>query len=200
MSYPNYLDWCDEQRVFADLAAHMLTGGVFTGGEGPDRATGRMVSANFFRTLGAVPRFGRLFTEAEDKPGGDRVLVLGYEFWMRRFQGDRDVVGRTVEFNGESWRVGGILASNFEFYGRINRKNDFFIPLSRMSLPSFLADRAAPSVSVIGRLGEGVSVERAREGMQEIRDRLANDSYFTQTRLNTMVLTSFVAVKARLKC
>ena len=175
VSYPNYLDWCAEQRVFTDLAAHMRTGGVFTGGEEPDRVTGRMVSANFFRTLGTVPSFGRFFTEAEDQPEGDRALVLGYEFWMRRFHGDREVVGRMIEFNGEPWRVVGILAPNFEFYGRLNHNNDFFIPLGRISAQQpFLADRMAPALNVIGRLGEGANVELARQGMQEVGQRLAN--------------------------
>ena len=78
-----------------------------------------------------------------------------------------------IEFNGESWQVVGILAPNFEFYGRINHNNDFFIPLGRTSAQPFLDDRTAPAVSVIGRLGEGVSAERARQGMQEVGQRLA---------------------------
>ena len=61
VSYPNYLDWCAEQRVFTDLAAHMRTGGVFTGGEEPDRVTGRMVSGKFLSNLGDGSQFRSFF-------------------------------------------------------------------------------------------------------------------------------------------
>ncbi len=84
--YPIYRDWRSAQRVFAGLAAHVRADGVFAGEEGPARAAGRMVSADFFSTLGVVPALGRFFTEAEDAPGGERVLILGHEFWRDRFR------------------------------------------------------------------------------------------------------------------
>jgi putative ABC transport system permease protein len=172
VSYPDYWDWRIEQRTFVELAAEMQTDGVFTGGEKPERISGRMVSANFFHTLGAIPELGRVFTEAEDAPGGERALVLGHDFWQRRFHSDRDVVGRVIEFNGEPWRVVGIMPPNFDFYGRINQNNDFFIPLGRMSHEPLLSDRRAPRVSVIGRIGEGVSLEEAAREMQDIGQRI----------------------------
>ena len=154
----------------------MRTDGVFTGGEKPERVSGRMISANFFRALGVVPELGRFFAEEEDAPSGERALVLGHDFWQRRFHSDRGVVGRMIEFNGEPWRVVGILPPNFDFYGRINQNNDFFIPLGRMSNESLLADRRAPRVSVIGRIKEGVSLEAAAREMQEIGQRLGRAS------------------------
>ena len=124
---------------------------------------------------------GRFFMETEDTPSGARSLVLGYDFWQRRFRSDRDVVGRTIEFNGEPWRVVGILAPNFDFYGRINHNNDFFIPLGRMSEEELLADRQAPRVSVIGRLKEGVRLEAAAREMEQLGRRLAGRHPESQT-------------------
>ena len=181
VSYPDYQDWRAEQQAFGELGAQMRTDGVFTGGEKPERVGGRMVSANFFRALGAIPELGRFFTEAEDAPIGERALVLGHDFWQRRFHSDRDVVGRMIEFNGEPWRVVGILAPNFDFYGRINQNNDFFIPLGRMSNEPLLADRRAPRVSVIGRLKKGVSLDTASREMEEIGQRLAKRHPESQT-------------------
>ncbi len=207
VSYPDYLDWRAEQRAFVELAAQMRTDGVFAGGEEPERVSGRMVSANFLRALGAVPELGRFFTEAEDAPSGARALVLGYDFWQRRFHSDRSVVGRMVEFNREPWRVVGILPPNFDFYGRINPNNDFFIPLGRMSEEVLLADRRAPRVTVIGRLKEGVSLDVASREMQEISQRHPEsqagqrirlqpflETYFTATRRTLLVLTAAVSL------
>ena len=211
VSYPDYLDWRAEQQVFVELAAQMRTDGVFTEGEGPERVSGRMVSANFFRTLGVVPELGSFFTEAEDAPRGARVLVLGYDFWQRRFHSARDVVGKIIKFNGEPWRVVGILPPNFDFYGRVNQANDFFIPLGRMSEEKLLAERQAPRVTVIGRIKEGVSLNAATRAMQEIGQRLGErhpeskagrriqlqpflETYFTTTRPTLMVLTAAVSL------
>jgi len=211
VSYPDYLDWRAEQRVFVELAAQMRTDGVFAGGEEPERVSGRMVSANFFRTLGVVPELGRFFAEAEDAPSGERALVLGYDFWQRRFHSDRGVVGGRIEFNGEPWQVVGILPPNFDFYGRINHNNDFFVPLGRMSEEVLLADRRAPRVSVIGRLKRGVSLGAASREMQEIGQRLGQrhpesqagqrillqpflETYFTTTRRALLVLTAAVSL------
>ena len=60
---------------------------MLTGEEGPERVTGRWVTASFFRTLGIRPAAGRFFTEEEDRPGGPPVLVLSHELWLRRYGG-----------------------------------------------------------------------------------------------------------------
>lgn len=211
VSYPDFLDWRAEQQHFVELSAQMRTDGVFTGGKNPERASGRMVSANFLRALGIVPGLGRAFTETEDTPHGARALLLGHGLWQRRFHSDRDVVGEMIEFNGEPWRVVGILPPNFEFYGRYNPNNDFLIPLGRMSDELFLSDRRAPRVSVVGRMKAGVSLEAAARELNGIGPRLAANhpdshagrrvvvqpflaTYFRTTRSTLLVLTAAVSL------
>ena len=64
---------------------------------GPERVSGAMVSMNYFEVLGVRAHVGRVFTEGDDRrPGGDRVAVLGYGYWQRRFGGDPAVVGRSI--------------------------------------------------------------------------------------------------------
>lgn len=217
VSYPDYLAWRAAQPVFTELAAQMRTDGVFTGREGPARLSGRMVSANFFRTLGVFPELGRFFTEAEDAPSGERALVLGHDLWQRRFHSDGEIVGRMIEFNGEPWRVVGVLPPNFDFYGRLNQSNDFFIPLGRMSDKPLLSDRRAPRVNVIGRMKEGISLEMAAGALEEIGERLAErysevqsgrrvllqpllDTYFTGTRRTLLALTGAVSLVVLIAC
>lgn len=170
-AYPNYLDWQARQSSFTELSARMPAGGVLTGGE-PERVTGRLVNASFFRTLGVQPQVGRAFTDDEDRPGGDRVIVLGHSLWQRRFAGDEGLIGKAVEYNGESWTVIGVMPAGFDFYGQTNLNNEFFIPLGHLADREYMRDRRSHTVMVIGRLKPGVSLEQARAEMQTISAQL----------------------------
>ena len=123
VAYPDLLDWQARQATFDSLAGSLVVGGVLTGGGAPERVFGRAVSRNFFSTLGAPLAAGRTFTEAEDRPGGDRVMVLNYGLWQRRYGGDRGIVGRAFLYNSETYTVVGVLPARFDYYGRSNANN-----------------------------------------------------------------------------
>jgi putative ABC transport system permease protein len=172
VAYPNYLDWRAGQTVFENLAARMPAGGVLTGDGEPERVTGRFVSASFFPTLGVKPQAGRFFNEEEDRPATERVMVLSYALWQRRYGGDPEVIGRAVQFNGESWTVLGVAPAQFDFYGEHNLNNQFFIPLGSLSSQQFMHDRHSHTVLVTARLKPGVGVEQARAQLNAIAARL----------------------------
>jgi predicted permease len=173
VAYPNYLDWRAQQTVFENMAARMPAGGVMTGDGEPERVTGRFVTASFFPTLGVQPRLGRFFTEEEDRPTAERVIVLSYGLWQRRFGADPKVIGRPLRFNSESWMVVGVMPAEFEFYGQTNPNNDFFIPLGRLSDQEFMGDRHSHTVFVTARMKPGVEMEQARAEMSAIAGRLS---------------------------
>ena len=100
VSYPNYLDWGTQQTTLENLAAWLPAGFVFTGDGGAERIIGRFVTASFFSTLDVKPQIGRFFTDQEDRPGGDRVMVVSHRLWQRRFGGSPDVVGKSIQVNG----------------------------------------------------------------------------------------------------
>ena len=129
VSYPDYLDWRSEQRVFVNLAARFPAGGVIIGIGEPERVFGRYVTASFFSTLGVQPQIGRFFGEDEDKAGAARVMVIGDGLWRRRFNADPAVIGRPINYNGASWTIVGVLPASFDFYGRNNLNNDLFLPM-----------------------------------------------------------------------
>src|SRR5207302_9747137 len=129
VSYPDYLDWRAEQRVFVDLAARFPAGGIITGIGEPERVFGRYVTASFFSTLRIQPQIGRFFTEDEDKAAAAHVLVISDSLWRRRFNADPTIIGRAINFNGASWTVVGVLPANYDFYGRSNGNNDLFLPM-----------------------------------------------------------------------
>jgi putative ABC transport system permease protein len=134
VSFPDYLDWRAEQRVFVDLAARTPAGGVISGIGEPERVFGRYVTASFFSTLGVQPQIGRFFSEDEEKAGAARVLVIGDGLWRRRFEADPAVIGRAINYNGASWTVIGVLPPNFDFYGRSNGNNRCCTTARRMHL------------------------------------------------------------------
>src|SRR5215212_1511018 len=152
VAFPDYLDWRASQNVFEEMAARMPAGGVLTGDGEPERVTGRLVTASFFRTLGVRPAAGRFFTEEEDKPGGERLIVLSHDLWQRRYGGDPEVAGRAVRFNGESWTVAGVMPPRFDFYGENSLNNQFFIPLGRLADEQFMHERDSHALMVTARL------------------------------------------------
>ena len=85
-----------------------------TGDGDPIQVAAGSLTANAFHVLGASPIAGRGFTEAEDRPGADNVVVLGYGLWQRRYGGDASILGRTILVNGVSRTVLGIMPATFK--------------------------------------------------------------------------------------
>jgi len=95
------------QRSFSELFAHGLgMDGFAVAGQKPQRVLTSYVSGNFFAALGLKPAAGRLFLRGEGEvPGSDPILVLDYDYWMLRFNGDAGVVGRAVTVDGHPFTV-----------------------------------------------------------------------------------------------
>jgi putative ABC transport system permease protein len=150
----------------------MIVGGIITGGAAPDRVFGRAVSAQFFSTLGARFAAGRAFTDLEDRPNGERALILSYGLWQRRYGDDASAVGRTVSYNGDPCTIVGVLSDDFDFYGTSN--NDFFMPLGRMTDQPYMHDRRSHSgIAVIGRVRRGITIRQASADLGAIAGSLA---------------------------
>ena len=173
VAYPDYLDWQTQQSVFEEMSARMPTGGVITGANEPERVIGRLVTPSFFPTLGVQPLLGRVFTEAENKPGTPPVIVISHGLWQRQFGGASDVIGKTIMYNGEPWTVIGVMPSWFDFYGRTNINNDVFVPLGYLNNLEFMQDRNSHPVRVTARMKPGVSLEQAQSQLSALSSRLA---------------------------
>src|SRR5262249_13544296 len=81
----------------------------------PERISGAAVTANFFRMLGLDAQIGRTFSQDEDKPGQEGVVVIGYALWQRRFNSDPGVIGRKINIGGRTSEIIGVSPAGFQF-------------------------------------------------------------------------------------
>jgi putative ABC transport system permease protein len=82
-------------------------------GEPAHNFTAARISSNFLTVLGLQPTRGRNFTEAEDQPGGPRVVIVGYDFWQRNLGGREDVLGHAIKLDDASYTIVGVMPKTF---------------------------------------------------------------------------------------
>lgn len=108
-SYPRYLAVQDQPRVFSALAFLAPNAFTLTGRGDPEQLVAIHASATLLPTLGLEPVAGRNFTADEDRPGGERVVLLSHGFWRQRFAGDRSAIGQTLMLDGVLHAIVGVL-------------------------------------------------------------------------------------------
>ena len=167
-SSANFLDWKRDNHVFENMGAVEGWSPNLTGIDKPEQVSAMHITSDVFPVLGVKPILGRTFTPDEDHVGKDREVVISYGFWQRLFGGSKDVLGRTVEFNGEPYTVIGVMPSNFRFaFPSWANRTEVWGPL-----PVNPEDRVVNSKRLFARLKPGVSLEQARAEMATITARL----------------------------
>ncbi|MBV9302743.1 MAG: ABC transporter permease [Acidobacteriaceae bacterium] len=169
VSAPDFADWRLQNHVFEDLAASTDVMYTLTGSGEPMAIIGYRFSANFFHVLGVAPLHGRTFFPAEQQPGKDHVVVLGYQLWQSRFGGDRSMVGRTVRLDGAPYTVIGVMPRGVDYPGTVQLWTPLTIP------PEAIHDRAYRFLRMLGRLKPGVSINQAQTEMNAIARHLARE-------------------------
>ena len=172
-SYPLYRELRENNQVFSSLLASSNLGSLriaFDGG--PETASGRLVTENYFETLAVEALLGRTFT-ADDgrKPGSDPVLVISYGYWRRRFSADASVIGRKILLNNYPFTIIGVAPPGF-FGEVVGDRPDLWAPMMMQPqlLPgrNFLESVNDAALLLIGRLKPGVTIEQARTNVNEI--------------------------------
>jgi putative ABC transport system permease protein len=163
----NFVDWRDQNQVFENMAAIADESFNLTGVGEPERLEGRRVSGNLFTLLGVEPQIGRVFTTTEDQPGAQRVVLLSYALWQRRFGGDGNIVGKPLTLNGESYIVIGVMPARFQFP---SSDDEAWVPIALT--PQDAVNRGRHYLQVIARLKPGVALGQAQTEMSTIATRL----------------------------
>jgi len=166
----NYMDWHDRATSFSGLALLSWAGLTFTGDEA-ERVQGRAVTPDFFGVLGATPLLGRTFTAEESRPHSPRVIVLSEALWRRRFGADRAIVGRAVAVAGGTARVVGVMPASFRPMPLGHEQYWEPMPLDWSN-----RGRNGRYAMVLGRLRDGVTIERAQTEMSRIARQLESDA------------------------
>jgi predicted permease len=168
-SYPMFRDLARDQQVFTGIAAHRLFGGNVRHLDSTETTDGMCVSGSYFAVLGVQPSLGRLITPGDDAVVGESpVVVLSHEYWRTRFHQDASILGQTLIVNGVPLTVVGVGPEGFHGTTRGTRAA-LFVPITlrgRVDAPfAAFEDRTSYWVYLFARLGPGVTVERARAGI-----------------------------------
>ena len=158
----NFRDWSEQSSQFSQLAAFRGWGANLTGGTAPEHVEGSQVTAGFFPLLGISPHLGRQIGSADFQNGVAPVVVVSHGFWQQHLAADPGIVGRQLLLNGEKFTVIGVASSEFDFPTGAK----VWTPLD-LSGPAN-EDRANHSLTVFGRLKDGVSMSQAQATLDTI--------------------------------
>jgi predicted permease len=169
LSRDDYDDWKRLSHSFTSLDAYAGTGYLLRTPSGAVPVPAARVSDGFFRTLGVRPMLGRDFLPGEDRPGGQKILMMTYGAWLTRYGGRRDIVGQTLTLDDESYTIVGVLPREFSFAPRGTA--ELWVPL--LDKHGCEERRGCHGLFAVGRLRDGVTTQAALEEMKAIAAQLA---------------------------
>jgi predicted permease len=143
----------------------------------PAMIEGMRVSYGFFPSLGAIPAIGRIFTQEEDQPGHEHVVVLSDNLWRSRFNAAPEIVGRVINLSGSAYTIIGVMPAGFAFPHANEMPPSFAFPREAQlwvpaALPAVPPPGAPAELVAIGRLQEGVSLSQAQTAMDLFASRM----------------------------
>jgi predicted permease len=159
-STDQFLEIAERSTIFEGVIASTISDVLWTGEGDPQRLRGNHGTFNTFDVMGVPPLLGRTPTAADARPGAEPVVVLGYRFWQRQFNGDPGVLGRQLRLNDVSRTVIGVMPKRFMWRGA-----DVYLPLNFERGKSVEGVRG---VHLLGRLKPGVSEASAEADLRPI--------------------------------
>jgi putative ABC transport system permease protein len=197
VSGPELADMRERSTMIEEFAALTYPSVSLTGIGEPEQVQGAAVTANFFPTLGVQPSQGRSFTDAEDRPGGERVVILSHGFWERRFASNPGVVNQTISLEGQNATIIGVMPKGFGILppdAQSPRNIEMWVPMAA----DFRAqNRGNHGMRVIGRIKPEYSIEQAQQEMQQISAALDQEFYGFGFGINIVPMHAHVVKTVR---
>ena len=179
LSYPDFLDFEKDSTLFESFIVDKIMGTSLSVGDRAERASGGIVSANYFDALGVKPILGRGFRPEEGiGRNAHPVTVISYRTWKDRYNGDSNIIGRTQYLNGVQHTIIGVAPE--KFHGTfVGYSFNFWVPVSMQetfdSTGYKLEDRGARWIESYAFLKPGVTRQQAEAELNSIAQRLEND-------------------------
>jgi putative ABC transport system permease protein len=209
----DFLDWRRRGNVFQHIAAQAPASVTVTGEGEPEQVGTSAVSWAFFDVLGTTMAQGRTFSVDDEVLGRHRVVILSHGFWMRRYGGAPDAIGRPITINGNAWRIAGILPRTFRF---VDGEVDLWVPLV-IDVPGEQPSRSLHQFNVYARLKPDVTVMQAVAAMDTLGRQLeteypdtndghgayvmpARDWYVQDSQASLIALTAAVGLVVLIVC
>jgi len=166
---------------FGGLVAQPLD---YTGGAEPVQFAVGQVTGGFFETLGVKPAQGRFLTVDDDRAGAPYVVVLSHSLWVKQFNRDQQIVGKTIPLSGNVYTVVGVMPESFATPRDIT---EAWTPV-HVSNPVAANFRGVHFLHAYGRLADGVTLEQARAEMLLIDKSLATQYPADNKNRNTVLI------------
>jgi len=164
----NFVDWRDQNEVFAGVAAYRTGSRNIQGQSEPEHVSSVAASANLFNLLGVSPKIGRVFTADDNQLNQVREAVISDGLWQRDFGGRSDAIGQTISVDQHPYSVIGVMPASFRFPP--NNRTDLWLPLELS--PNQARVRDTHYLKAIARLKDSVSLAQASAQMRALVSRL----------------------------
>ncbi len=155
LSASMFFTYADHNRSFEAIGGWTAAAATVTGRGEPEEVRTIIVTKGVLEALGVKPAVGRWLSEADQSPGADRVVMLSYGYWQRRFGGDQAVIGKSLTVSAQSAQIVGVMPAGF---GVVDTEAELIQPFqfnrAQLILPGFF-------LRSVARLKPGVTLEAA---------------------------------------
>jgi len=165
-----YSDWREQKHIFDKIAGWWYPQVNLTDAKSePLRVRTVDVTDAFFDVLGARPVMGRGFQPGEDRPGGERLAVIGHQLWQARYNSDPNIVGKAITLDGRSYSVIGVAPPGFDYPNATQL-------WCSLGWEPRQHNRAARFFEVVARLKPGVTLKQAQAEINALSSRIAREN------------------------
>jgi len=191
-SYPDFLDWREQNQIFEDFAAYSPALFELVERDGARKIEGAEVSGDFFPMLKISAYLGRIITKADEQQNTGPVAIISYDFWHSHFGQDKEILGRAITLEDNIYTIVGVLPRGFYYPESISNAQIWTVlnPSGDQ-----LTNRGFYWLRAAGRLKAGLSIEQAVFLMKEKHKQTAqapgsDDSEISMVGLRDTVVSS----------
>ena len=211
-SPPDFRTLREQDHTFTSFSAYYGTSVNLTGLKEPERVAARVVSAEYFSTLGVQPFLGRNFLSSEEKWGSHRVVIVSYGFWRSRLNADLNISAKTFNLDGEPYTVVGVMPADFR---ERNPDITMWAPMAWKPGDNYDSHNNY-FLNMMGRLKPGITQQQAHSDLNAIMLNIAqqfpenkglgadlkplHESWVGETRPALMILLGAVGLVLLIAC